>query len=189
MFEAYSPGHKDAGAGKRRAKMNVRSAFPVGTAKTEIAVSLRGALVQSALPGEADNLSADDFDHVVTFVLNTAWRRTPGEPVIDILSSGEMANGHRRMRLVTINDDMPFLVDSVAQAVAAHGLEINQLLHPVVSVRRNEEGSLTNLLAAGSNGDRRESIIYMEIERADARVRRTLEQDIRAALAQVRAAV
>jgi glutamate dehydrogenase len=169
--------------------MNVRSAFPVGTAKTEIAASLREALVQSALPGEADDLSADDFDHVVTFVLNTAWRRTAGEPVIDILSSGEMANGHRRMRLVTINDDMPFLVDSVAQAVAAHGLEINRLLHPVVSVKRDEEGSLTSLLAAGSNGDRRESIIYMEIERADARVRRTLEQDIRAALAQVRAAV
>jgi glutamate dehydrogenase len=169
--------------------MNVRSAFPVDTAKTDIAASLRAALVQSALPGEADGLSTDDFDRIVAFVLKTALRRTTGEPAIDILSSGQTANGRRRMQLVILNDDMPFLVDSVAQAVAAHGLEIHRLLHPVVSVQRDHDATLTKLLPAGSNGEGRESIIYMEIERADARIRSALIQDIRAALAQVRAAV
>ena len=38
------------------------------------------------------------------------------------------------MRIGIVNDDMPFLVDSVANAIAARQLTIHRLLHPVVCV-------------------------------------------------------
>ncbi|MET0271078.1 MAG: NAD-glutamate dehydrogenase domain-containing protein, partial [Sphingomonas sp.] len=92
-------------------------------------------------------------------------------------------------RLAAINDDMPFLVDSTAGAIAAHGLDIHRLLHPVVPVRRDADGALTAILPPDESGERRESLIYMEIERADAKARRALAEDLRAVLADVRAAV
>ena len=93
------------------------------------------------------------------------------------------------MRLAVVNDDMPFLVDSIAAAIAAHGLDIHRLLHPVVPVRRDAEGALTAILPRDESGERRELMIYLEIERADAKARRALADDLRAVLADVRAAV
>src|SRR3546814_20808766 len=48
----------------------------------------------------------------------------------------------RRMRLAIINDDMPFLVDSTSQAVAAQGLAVHRILHPVVKVKPAANGHL-----------------------------------------------
>jgi glutamate dehydrogenase len=144
-------------------------------------------LAEGALPGETDGL---DRDEAALFLAGAAARRQPGVPVIAIAPMpAEAGSGRRRMRLAIVNDDMPFLVDSVAGAIGAHGLGIDRLLHPVVAVRRDEGGALTAILPAGSSGERRESMIYMEVERADARVRRVLEADIEAVLMQVRAAV
>ena len=46
------------------------------------------------------------------------------------------------MRIAIVNDDMPFLVDSVANAVAQRQLTIHRLLHPVVCVKRDADGEL-----------------------------------------------
>jgi glutamate dehydrogenase len=43
------------------------------------------------------------------------------------------------MRIGIVNDDMPFLVDSIAMAIAARGLIIHRLLHPVVCVHARRE--------------------------------------------------
>jgi len=168
--------------------MNVRGAFSVDGAGNGVTAALREALIESALPGETNGLREEDFDQIVAFVAEAALHRKPGEPGLHMLSSGMTVDGQRRMRLAVINDDMPFLVDSVAQAIGAHGLDINRLLHPVISARRGDDGKLIELLPASSGGQR-ESIIYMEIERADARLRRQLQAYILRALAEVRAAV
>jgi glutamate dehydrogenase len=147
---------------------------------------IRTALTEGALPGETEGL---DLDAAARFVAETGLRRPPATASVKISSITGEAGGRRRMRLAIVNDDMPFLVDSVAGAIGAHGLAIDRLLHPIVAVRRDEAGVLTAILPAGESGERRESIIYMEVERADARVRRALEADIQAVLAEVRAAV
>ena len=46
------------------------------------------------------------------------------------------------MRIGIVNDDMPFLVNSVANAIAARQLTIHRLLHPVVCVERDAHGVL-----------------------------------------------
>ncbi|MEQ7873785.1 NAD-glutamate dehydrogenase domain-containing protein [Sphingomonas sp. ASV193] len=142
---------------------------------------LRKALTRGALPGELVGFEPADLDSATDFVGELIASRTPGRPVIN-LTSGE--SGQRRMRLAIVNDDMPFLVDSVAAAIAARGVTINRLLHPIVKVRRDADGTL---LAIGEGET--ESIIYMELDRADARTRSALRAELAQVLAEVRSAV
>jgi glutamate dehydrogenase len=149
--------------------------------------ALADALGANALPGELAGFGTVERNEAVGFLLDIAGERAPGVPAIALGRSG--GEGARRwMRLGVINDDMPFLVDSMAAAIGARGLEIYRLLHPVAAVRR-ESGRLASLLPPGAEGERHESLVYMEVERADARDRRTLIDELHGVLADVRAAV
>jgi glutamate dehydrogenase len=146
---------------------------------------LRDALNTDALPGELDGFVGSEQDEAAAFVAATAARRKPGEVAIQLTSSGGEA-GHRRMRLAVVNDDMPFLVDSVASAIAARGIAIHRLLHPIIEASRDSKGNLT---ALGQADGLTESIIYMDLDRADARTRSALRGELTQVLADVRAAV
>ncbi len=94
------------------------------------------------------------------------------------------------MRLAIANRrQMPFLVDSVAAVFAARGLGVVRLLHPVITVRRDGDGKLIAILPSDEAGERRESLIYMEIDRADAKDRRQIVEELHAVLADARAAM
>src|SRR3546814_3626258 len=80
------------------------------------------------------------------FVAGVALDRPPGQPVLALEPLA--ADGtDRRMRLAIINDDMPFLVDSTSQVATAQGLVVHRILHPVVSVKRDAKGHLTEARA------------------------------------------
>ncbi len=145
---------------------------------------LADCLSNSLLPGDQP-FDRKRLEEAARFVLDAAARREPGEAVIAVASASEE---RRFMRIALINDDMPFLVDSVAATVAAHSLSIDRLLHPVVAVERDAEGRLVGLPRA-AGAAKRESMIYIETPRTDARQRRELEADLRTTLADVRAAV
>src|SRR3546814_12765695 len=63
-------------------------------------------------------------------------------PYTTLFRSMAVDGTDRRMRLVVVNDDMPFLVDSTSQIVSSQGLAIHRILHPVVSVERDAKGRL-----------------------------------------------
>jgi len=157
--------------------------------KIDFTPSFAKALTEGALPGEAADLSGDHLAHAAAFLGQTALRRHPGRPAIAIQSIAGSHDGRRLMRIAVVNDDMPFLVDSISAALAARGVEVRRLLHPVAAVRRDEEGLLVAVLPQGTAGERRESLIYLEAERVDARERQLLAQDIASVLTDVRAAV
>src|ERR687888_347495 len=69
-------------------------------------------------------------------------RRAPRETKVRVLTAAGAT--HSVVEIVT--DDMPFLVDSVAMALTRRGSAIHLFLHPVVKVRRDEEGRLLELL-------------------------------------------
>lgn len=144
---------------------------------------LRKALHTNALPGELDGFTGAEEDEAAALVAEVAARRKPGDVAIRLTSSGGEA-GHRRMRLAVVNDDMPFLVDSVASTVAARGINIHRLLHPIIKATRDSKGNLTAI----GKGET-ESIIYMDLDRADARTRSALRAELDQVLAEVRAAV
>jgi glutamate dehydrogenase len=150
--------------------------------------ALEQALVGDALAGELDGFSAEEREEAARFIAEVAHKRRKGEVSIRLESTGGEI-GRRRMRLGIINDDMPFLVDSVANAIAGRHLTIHRLLHPVVCVDRDEKGTLQALEPLCDDKSRRESMMYIELDRADARGRRELVEDLHAVLADVRAAV
>jgi glutamate dehydrogenase len=144
------------------------------------------ALCEGALPGELADFPENERSEAATFIAEAAQLRPPGMAIVRLESAGTEI-GRRRMRLCIANDDMPFLVDSVAAAIAARGLIIHRLLHPVIAVERDPDGMLVSTAPAGVG--LRESLMYLEIDRADARGRAELTAELHQALADVRAAV
>jgi len=167
--------------------MSTQAAAQAGDAGAAIAA----ALVAGALPGETDGFDGEALAAAAALVATAAQQRRPGEPcfALDSFAADGGEGVQRRMRLAIVNDDMPFLVDSIAGALAARGIAIHRLLHPVVAVRRDADGTLRDVLPAGTSGERRESMIYLEVDRVDARIRRGLEDELAAVLGDVRAAV
>ncbi|WP_375397798.1 NAD-glutamate dehydrogenase domain-containing protein [uncultured Sphingomonas sp.] len=146
--------------------------------------NLAARLTRGALPGELHQFGPEQIAEAARFVAATAGRRAPGEAAIALEPiAGE--DVRRRMRLAIVNDDMPFLVDSIAAAIGSANLAVDRIIHPVVRASREADGTLGEIGGAGLP----ESMIYIELERADARERRELVADLHAVLADVRAAV
>ncbi|OZA94199.1 MAG: glutamate dehydrogenase [Erythrobacter sp. 34-65-8] len=152
-----------------------------------LAQALAGQMRDAVLPGDTQFNPAELAD-AAAFLADAAARREPGEPVVRLLSATE---GRRMLRIALVNDNQPFLVDSVAATIAAHGIAIDRLVHPVVAVRRSAEGTLEDIgeEAGDGSGLVPESMIYLETDRVDARLRRDLEKALRQALADVHVAV
>ena len=146
--------------------------------------ALAKALVQGALPGETVGFDKAGRRAAAKLALTALAARRGTAPSIQV-ESGSDDNGRRMLRLAIANDDMPFLVDSVANAVSARGLAIDRILHPIVLVERDDEGRFTGFGTKGAPT----SLIYLETERADARLRKELSESVAEALDHVRRAV
>ncbi|MCP1470564.1 glutamate dehydrogenase [Sphingobium sp. OAS761] len=168
--------------------MTVLTDSKIKEVDTFIREAMETALERGALPGEREGFDAAALTAAAAFLGRTASARAPGEAVIALETMGEGAKG-RYMRVALVNDDMPFLVDSIANALAAADITIHRLLHPILSVSRDRDGRLVAILDDDAAGARRESMIYIEADRADAKARRTLEKALRNTLGDVRAAV
>ncbi len=174
--QGKSAGGKTA-AGKSARGKKARST----KAQSALCEHIRASLLKGEVP-----LAESELASIADFLMGAAAERTPGEPQIKLESASE---SHRLMRLAIINDDMPFLVDSIASTLAAQGLVVDRLLHPVVPVRRGEKGTLAEVLSGPGEGELRESMVYIETARIDARARRELMSAIKNTLADVRAAI
>jgi glutamate dehydrogenase len=156
-----------------------------------LTAAMAAQLSASLLVGE-EPFDKDALANAARFVLDAAMERKPGKPAIAIESvTGPVAK--RLTRIAVVNDDMPFLVDSIAATVDALGLAIDRLVHPVAAVKRTADGRLAALAGeqAGDTGggDTRESIVYLESVRADARTRARLRSALASTLEEVRVAV
>jgi glutamate dehydrogenase len=120
------------------------------------------------------------------FVGALAADRTLGRSSMAIES---VSDERRLTRIAIVNDDMPFLVDSVAASIAALGLSIDRLVHPVIPVERDKKGLLTGIPDGDPEDAYWESMIYIEAARVDAKTRRQLQESLKETLADVRAAV
>ena len=145
---------------------------------------LAKALIEGSLPGELEGFGPAARREAAAFA-HTALKVRKGSRSSVAMDTFADAEGRRRMRITVVNPDMPFLVDSVAAVVTAHGLVIDRLLHPVASVSRDAAGSLTAL----GKGALRESLIYLETDRADAKARAAIREELTRSLADVRDAV
>lgn len=155
----------------------------------QISLALAERFAAALLPDEALDFDTARLAEAARFSAGAAAVRRSSDPAIAIESVSGSDSSGRHLRIAVINDDMPFLVDSITSAITAQGLAIDRLVHPVVAVRRDSDGNLTDFPAGDASGERRESIVYLETERADARQRRSLVAALEETLADVRAAV
>jgi len=181
----------DAGAANGGKESNAKR---TGEEADPVTLLIKDALKTAALPGEEHGFEDAARLSAAQVVARAARQRQPGTPSI-ILEPMAAAGRRRRMRLAIVNDDMPFLVDSTAAIVGAHAIIVDRVIHPVVSVKRTPAGDLDDIDCQPckdhkpAKGMVRESIIYMEMDRADAKCRKALVADIKAGLGDVRAAV
>ena len=124
------------------------------------------------------------------------WRfcahRDPGMPVVRLYNPRMAEHGWESPHTVLeiINDDMPFLVDSVTALLTERGIGIHTLLHPVITVSRDEKGNLIGLLKADDKDAMRESVIQAQVDQiGDDAALAELESEIRQVLADVRVSV
>ncbi|HWC32547.1 MAG TPA: NAD-glutamate dehydrogenase, partial [Actinomycetota bacterium] len=123
-----------------------------------------------------------------------AAERRPGEAKVRVYTPDLEEHGWQSTHTVVeiVNDDMPFLVDSVSAEVDRHGIGIHLVLHPVLMVRRDEEGRLLEVVPPDDPPDDAiaESLIHVEADRqTEPHVLEQLEADLRRVLGDVRAAV
>jgi glutamate dehydrogenase len=122
------------------------------------------------------------------------WRfaaiRPPGGAKVRVYNPQSATDGWGSPHTVVeaINDDMPFLVDSVAAAINGSGREVRLVIHPILTVSRDPDGALTALDPA--HGGARESWMQLAISReADPAERAALAARLETVLGDVRSAV
>ena len=110
-----------------------------------------------------------------TFTPLTAYKVAPRHmeqvvhaPKIKLESPADAGEHLRSISVLEIiNDDMPFLVDSVLGELADRGVEALLVAHPVISVTRDAAGRVKSFGENGNGAARRESIIHIHIGRIE----------------------
>lgn len=127
--------------------------------------------------------SAETWAAMAADMLEFARVRKPGTAKVRVFNATDKDNGWESPHSVLqiVNDDMPFLVDSVSMALAAMGVGVHVLGHPVVRLERDKAGKVT---AVGQGTA--ESLMMLEIDRQPAQAMAHIQARIGQVLAEVR---
>ncbi len=118
-----------------------------------------------------------------------AQQRQPGELKLRVYNPNVEEHGWESPHTVAefVNDDMPFLVDSISMEITRHGNGIHLMIRPIVRVRRDEDGNLEEVV---DEGGIRESTIHVELDKqTDPQALAELRDDLVRVLGDVHAAV
>lgn len=116
-----------------------------------------------------------------------------GEPKLHIFNPQVEIEGWQSNHTILqiVNDDMPFLVDSVTMELNRRGLTVHLIVHPVMQVQRDGSGVLEAVYTHDGRveGTQYESFIHVEMDRqTDEMVRGEIAASIRKILLDVRSA-
>jgi len=148
-------------------------------------------VLQRVPAGELDHHDPEDMSALARNFHEFARQRLRGEVRIRVYNPDPERDGWQcRHTLVEIvNDDMPFLVDSVVLALSELGLSAHLIIHPVLRVQRDQGGHWLALCDGDSDAPG-ESLMHVQIDRQTAPgALSRIEQRIRSGLADVRRAV
>ncbi|MFZ5783187.1 MAG: NAD-glutamate dehydrogenase [Pseudomonadota bacterium] len=127
-----------------------------------------------------------------TALLAFARRRLPGVAKVRVLNATMQDHGFDARHTVVqiVNDDMPFLVDSVANELNRREIAVHLLAHPVLAMRRDLDGDLLEFAPEASDRAKAESLMHIEIDRqSDPVVLDEIAAALTRVLAEVRLAV
>lgn len=127
-------------------------------------------------------------------IFQLAQARSPGLPLVRVYHPSEAEHGWQSTHTIAeiINDDMPFLVDSVAMEINRRDLKLHLIIHPQLRVKRDALGNLLAILPRDQveAESMLESLIHVEMDREiDADVLPQIAQGLQSILQDVRYAV
>ncbi|CAN5115464.1 NAD-glutamate dehydrogenase [soil metagenome] len=161
----------------------------LGKANGKLEEKLGRILFGKAVPEDIQTFSAGDLARLVEGRLAFIRDRKPGRVKVAVTNPPELPD----ITMVDMaNDDMPFLVDSTIGLLAERGYEVRLVLHPILSVRRDSAGALTDISEASSTDPQiiRESLIHIHLTRIGSTEDcAAVESDLRAVMADIRIAV
>ena len=155
-----------------------------------LAASFARQFFLEADTAELEAYDASDLAALAAGAFENLHWRTPGQPKIALHCRS--LNGNEFLLIDIVNDDMPFLLNSVVAAVRELGLTPELVAHPIFEVRRDHEGLLVRLQPArGFQGSvPRESVIHLQIRKTvSLPALQEVENALSGVLADVRAAV
>ncbi|MFU8896426.1 MAG: NAD-glutamate dehydrogenase [Gammaproteobacteria bacterium] len=162
------------------------------TLKLDVAAYIQQYYRNTALDDLKDR-AVEDLAGAALSHLALAMRRQPGTPRILVGNPAPDTDGwdsgHSIVQIVT--DDMPFLVDSTSMVLNRRGSYIHLTVHPVLHVRRNDQGTLLEVPTPDQAGPdaRLESFMHLEIDRETAPdVLQAISSELERVLRDVRAA-
>ncbi len=120
-----------------------------------------------------------------------AHKREPGQVRVRAFNPTIGEHGWQSTHTIIeiVNDDMPFLVDSVTMEVNRAGLTLHLIIHPLLAVRRGADGALQGMAAKDDPQAVRESWIHVEVDRVPEASRlEALVADVSRVLGDVRLA-
>jgi glutamate dehydrogenase len=145
----------------------------------------------------AEDIAVYSPDEIAAFAAQAyafLAQRRPGAPKIRIYAPEGAGAGQSRSVSVLeiVNDDMPFLVDSVMSELTARHVQVRLVVHPIFAVARDAAGHIETVSAEEPAGEgvRRESFIHVHIDRIqDVATQNTLIVGLEQVLADVSVAV
>src|SRR5580704_15310739 len=157
--------------------------------RNDIPDTFLAELLRPAVPEDLQRYGPDELAAIAERSWALFAERKAGGPKISFEPAPAPATRTVAV-LDIINDDMPFLLDSVVGELHQRGLDIRLLVHPVFTVERNAAGTLTAFKGAAKDGGRHESFIHIHVEGvAEATQRDEIVRALGDLLAQVRVAV
>jgi glutamate dehydrogenase len=162
--------------------------------KARLAECFTEAYYETVSSDDIGGVTPDDLFGAALSLWNFAARRAPGEAKIRVYNPELSEHGwtSRHTIVEIVNDDMPFLVDSVTAALNTCGLTVHLVVHPVLRVRRDAAGRMVDILDDKAEEDRvlRESSMHVEIDQLTSRqAQQELSHQLSEVLTDVRAAV
>lgn len=118
-------------------------------------------------------------------------KRKPGETKIEIFIPEKPSGGtaHPNTVIEIINDDMAFLVDSIAAEITHNFKLIHLLVHPLINVSVGKDGKFAHIDKEAKPSSYRQSHIHIELQGTLAvQAAKELEERLRMVIADVRVA-
>jgi glutamate dehydrogenase len=155
--------------------------------KRDIPDDFPAKLFGLAVPEDLERYTAEELADIAERSWSFLQERQSGTAKMRLESIAAKRGG---AVLEIVNDDMPFLVDSVVGEINRRGLDIRLFVHPVFVVERDLAGRLVNFKGARTVGGHRESFIHIHVDGADdAEQRADLVRELESILADVRVSV
>ncbi|GAB5467178.1 MAG: NAD-glutamate dehydrogenase [Rhodospirillales bacterium] len=153
---------EDQRAGLLEETVAAASAMVEGDAKAWVE-RLIAKLFDGVGPDDLAQRGAVDLARIAVDLLQAAGVRQRKRSLVQIADEQLTTPGQLHSLVRIVNDDMPFLVDSVVSELGALEVGVLFVLHPVVTVNRDSEGRLVGFEEEGCK--RRESWMIVFVDR------------------------